>query len=214
MKDKITNHSEWLEQQPVFEGDNKEVFENADGSQYIPVGIVEGLLDWFTDKNWETNKFQFRTFEIGGKSFVSGSLELSFFHPDLFVNGMMRKNIDRIGRTVIGCATVDINTMMAKDIYSTDITDYEATILSLALCNAAKKLGNRFGRSLNGRGVNKVEDKKEIPSISELDAQIEKVKSLIIEGGTYDNAIYLITVVYPNLRSNDSLNKLAESLKK
>jgi hypothetical protein len=204
-KEPIKDHIEWLEQQPVFEGDNKEVFENADGSQYIPVGIVENLLDQLTDTHWSTENFisnsSTRVSNSNEKtSFIGGKIELTVTYGN-------------ITRTLTGVCDIKVSDLIAKTIHDKDNESYQATVLSNCLCNAAKKLGNRFGRSLNGRGVNKVEDKKEIPSISELDAQIEKVKSLIIEGGTYDNAIYLITVVYPNLKSNDTLNKLAESLK-
>lgn len=202
MREKITNHSEWLESNPEFDGENKEVFDNADGSQYIPVAIVEGLLDLLTDTHWSTNNFVFGSSERILKpneevGYIGGKVELTVTYGS-------------ITRTLTGVCDIKVDDLIAKTINEKDNESYQATVLSHCLCNAAKKLGNRFGRSLNGRGVNKVEDKKE--SISEIEKEISTVTKLMVEGKTYDNAMHLFKL-YPNLSNNSILKELAESLK-
>lgn len=206
-RDKIKDYAEWLEDNPAPEEIAVRITE-VNGKkykyQYLPVEVVEDLLDWFTDKLWDTNSFKFSKYEVDGKEYVSGSLELTV-------------GFDAHMLTRTGAATSSIEELKSVNeaLGEKENTSFEATILSLALCNAAKKLGNRFGRSLNGRGVNKVEDKKEMPSISELDALIKKVKGLMIEGETHENAIHLLDVVYyPLLTKNEELIKLADSLPK
>lgn len=155
MREKITNHSEFLESDPIFDGEGKEVFDNTDGSQYIPVAIVEGLLDLLTDTHWSTNNFVYGSSkrvlkpneEVG---YIGGKVELTVTYGN-------------ITRTLTGVCDIKVDDLIAKTINEKDNESYQATVLSHCLCNAAKKLGNRFGRSLNGRGVNKVEDKKEMP---------------------------------------------------
>lgn len=202
-KNQITDYQEWLEKEP----EENEVFESIivldNGkklvTQYIPVAIVEDLLDHLTDKYWDSTSFKFKKFEADGKEFVSGSLELTVNYDDRIISRS-------------GAATENVADLKAKNADEKDNTSFEATILSLALCNAAKKLGNRFGRSLNGRGVLKVqEDKKE--SLSEIETEIAKVSNLIVEGKTYDNAKYLLNEVYPHLKNNMALKLLAETFK-
>lgn len=211
-KEPIQNYKEWLEQDPIFEGENKEVFENADGSQYIPIAIVESLLDQLTDYNWSTPTFDFESNELWENIEKDGISELACY---ILLCGTISLNIKYGGfeRNIIGCAQKRITDFKSTDKKVKDNEDYKATMFSLALCNAAKKLGNRFGRILNSRGVLKVKEDKEKPSISELDLQIESVKKSMIEDGTYDNAIYLLSL-YPNLKKNTTLKEIAESLPK
>lgn len=201
MREKITNHSEWLEKNPEFDGENKEVFNNADGSQYIPVGIIEELLDLFTDKCWDTNCFKFSKYEDNGKGYVSGSVELTVS----FDGNMLNR---------VGAATLSIEELKSFNVAlgEKENTSFEATILSLALCNAAKKLGNRFGRSLNGRGVGKVQDETK-ESLTEIEKEISTVTKLMVDGKSYENAQTLFTV-YPHLKNNTTLKALADSLPK
>ena len=109
----------FLEQQPKPE----EILVNEDGSQYIPIGIVENLLDAITDKTWGTRNFTFDTH--GGNGFFSASLELLFFD-----------------RVLVGTITF-------HETDYDDNRDYAAIAASECIKNAAKRLGNRFGRSLN-----------------------------------------------------------------
>lgn len=177
MKDKITNHSEWLEQQPVFEGDNKEVFENADGSQYIPVYFVECLLDQLTDTNWSTPRYDFESNKLEEKN--DNGVIINY----ILLCGTISLNIHYGGieRNIIGCAQKRITDFKSKTKLEKDNEDFKATMFSYALCNAAKKLGNRFGRSLNGRGVGKVQDGEN------QEKQLRKADAKIIE--TYKRAV-------------------------
>lgn len=208
MIDKITNHQEWLQEKPSPE----DIRINPDGSEFLPIYIVESLLDQLTDTNWNTPHYDFESNELketieknGTKELVSYVLLSGTVHLDFHYGG--------IQRVIIGCAQKRITDFKAKTELEKDNEDFKATMFSLALCNAAKKLGNRFGRSLNGRGVNKVEDKKEKESISEIEKEISTVTKLMVEGKTYDNAMHLFKL-YPHLSNNSILKELAESLKK
>ena len=68
------NINEWLEQSPKPE----EIATNADGSQYIPIGIVEQLLDDMTGGGWDTQNFKF----VMDGDFISSSVELSICAAD------------------------------------------------------------------------------------------------------------------------------------
>lgn len=186
MKEKITNHSKWLENNPEFEGDNKEVFENADGSQYIPVYFIECLLDKLTDTNWSTEKFMYGTStrvlnpneEVG---YICGKIELTVTYGN-------------ITRTITGVCDIKVDDLIAKTVHDKDNDSYQATALSYCLCNAAKKLGNRFGRSLNGRGVGKVQEGgNELPKIK-ADKSITKQYKDAVESGDMDTAKKLLDV--------------------
>lgn len=113
--------NKWLDTPPKDE----EVATNADGSLYIPIGIVEQLLDDMTGSTWATRNFSFSIVA----DVVCGSVELYF--PEL-------------NRSMVGSKTFSI------DEYP-DNQDWTATLLSECIKNAAKKLGRRFGRELNGR---------------------------------------------------------------
>lgn len=105
-----------------------------DGAEYIPIGILEGILDdapspveW-----WGTEGFRFSIFKTASYWFASGSVELVL----MFNDGSKR--------SMQGACTMNISSADTN-------MDYEATILSFCVANAAKKLGKRFGRHLNGR---------------------------------------------------------------
>jgi hypothetical protein len=114
---------------------------------YIPIGIVETILDEVgtvvPDAYWDTVNFKFSAFKSVNTTFASGSLELRIYFIDK-IDKDGYKSISREYISRVGAATVPI--------YSQDeIKDYEGVVLSMALSNAAKKLGKRFGRHLNGR---------------------------------------------------------------
>lgn len=102
---------------------------NSDGSEYIPIGIIENKLDKFD--SWGTSNFKFQIFKTSNYWFASGSVEL------LVVNNKKSKTIN-------GAVTYSIGRRDSN-------MDYEATVLSFCIANAAKKLGKQFGRHLNGR---------------------------------------------------------------
>jgi hypothetical protein len=132
---------------------------------YIPIGVVESILDEGAEFGWDWSitNFKFGTFKSVNTTFVSGSIELTLVYG-------RNNQVCAISR--VGAATLPVYT---RD----DNQDYEGTILSLALSNAAKKLGQRFGRHLNGRmevGETAVKIKKEPEVINRAD---ERWKDLI-----------------------------------
>lgn len=100
---------------------------NANGSEFIPIQIIEGLLSRL-DVCWGTENFKFRVFNIHEQTFASGSLELvvMFF-------GKLRR--------IIGAATFEI--FGGENV--------EAITKSECIKNGSKILGKRMGRDLNNR---------------------------------------------------------------
>ena len=101
---------------------------NSDGSQYIPIGFIEQYLDELTESNWTTKNFVFYT---GTGDFISASIELVIQTPE-------------INRTLVGGITFHPSEYP---------NNYDFVGIAISECtkNAAKKLGDKFGRSLNGR---------------------------------------------------------------
>lgn len=114
----------WIDDDPPQE----EIDQNADGSEFIPIPIVEDLL-YKVDPYWGTENFKFRIFNIEQFFFASSSVELviNFF-------GTIRR--------LVGASTFEIS----------EGENVEAKALSESTKNASKKLGKRFGKNLNGRG--------------------------------------------------------------
>lgn len=119
----------------------KEDIKTLNGNKYIPIGIIEARLDQFFFGEWWTEKFQFsREFNE-----MIGSIELVCRHP------VTQKEIRRVG-------TASIQILQKKN---TELSDFNAHKIKNALeagfpklkseCikNAAKSLGNLFGRNLN-----------------------------------------------------------------
>jgi hypothetical protein len=127
---------EWLDT-PCKESEIAYLDENRTIA-YIPIGIIEKILDDVRDFDceWSTTNFRATAFKSVNTTFVSGSIELLI---TMFKEHGEVRIISRVGAATLPIYTKDDN------------QDYEGTILSLALSNAAKKLGRRFGRHLNGR---------------------------------------------------------------
>lgn len=155
---------DWLSEEPKPE----EVKLNPDNSQYIPIGMLEQVLDTFD--RWGTSNFKFALLKTGGTIFASASISLDVW-------------FDNQERHHTGASTFQI---LQNDVN----TDYEATALSLALANAAKKLGKRFGRGLNNRlltgetalPIKQVQethtpDQKEEQEFKELEQALKKFKT-------------------------------------
>lgn len=102
--------------------------ENKIGA-YIPIGLIEQNLDEFD--NWTTQDFSFMLTRVDKNWVASGSICLTIEHDGKFISRH-------------GAVTFPVQTKSTND-------DYESTALSLSIANAAKKLGKRFGRHLNGR---------------------------------------------------------------
>lgn len=129
----MDNVLQWLVQEPS----ENEIATNKDGSQFIPIAKVESLLDELTDGKWETERFQYSTIMYGTTLMVSASIELRVEYGDM-------KETDSY-RRLVGAVTF-------SDMDYAGNLDFAGTALSEAIKNAAKKLGPRFGKNLNGRG--------------------------------------------------------------
>lgn len=114
----------------------------ANNSQYLPISVIESLLDTHYAGLW--NAVNFRWEVIANE--VVGSIDLSVFHP------VAKVWITRtgIGATMIQVAKDKPLTMEFK-IKNTLVKDFPH-LKSECIKNAAKSLGVRFGRSLNRGG--------------------------------------------------------------
>jgi hypothetical protein len=105
--------------------------DNADGSQFVPIGIVETDLTEL-DTHWGTENFKFRVFQMGEYWYISSSVELAI-------------NYGGLKRKLVGASTVRV------DQQNPIIDNAESISLSESTKSAAKKIGKRFGSELNGR---------------------------------------------------------------
>lgn len=101
------------------------------GAEYLPIGIVEKYLDE-VDSAWSTRDFSY-SFAMGA---YSGSIQLT-------INGKDKDGKDVV-KTAIGAFTLPVTS-------TDDNSNYVATLKSYCISNAAKSMGRRFGRHLNGR---------------------------------------------------------------
>lgn len=102
---------------------------NPDKSDYVPIGIIEEELDELD--SWNTAEEQFHSFTAGKDTYVSSSLVLIV-------------SFGNKSKSVVGASTMKVNPNNPNE-------EYRGSVLSKSLSNAAKKLGTRFGRALNGR---------------------------------------------------------------
>lgn len=139
----ITDFKKWLSTECPKDEIKYLDTENKVGA-YIPIGLIEQNLDEFD--NWGTTDFSFLLTRVDKNWVASGSVSL---------------NVEFEGKIISrhGAVTFPVQTKSTND-------DYESTALSLAIANAAKKLGKRFGRHLNGR----LEKGEALPEI-DLEAQ-------------------------------------------
>lgn len=113
--------------------DPSEIKKTPDGAEYIPIGIIEEKLDTFDV--WTTSNENFEIVRASNFYIATGSVELTVS----YIKGKDRLTITRVGACSMVVSSRDSN------------TDFEGTVLSYCLSNAAKKLGKQFGRHLNGR---------------------------------------------------------------
>lgn len=102
---------------------------NPDKSEYVPIGIIEEDLDQMD--SWNTAEEQFHWFTAGRDTYVCSSIVLIV-------------SFGNKSKSVVGSSTMKVNPNNPNE-------EYRASLLSKSLSNAAKKLGTRFGRALNGR---------------------------------------------------------------
>ena len=119
------------------------------GFQYIPVGVVENMLDeFFGVGGWQTTNFQW---SIIDKELV-GSIVLS-----VFINGVWVSRYGAAATAVRHYSALHKNA--GQKIPKTLEMDLPH-LLSCCLTNAAKKLGKAFGRDLNRDHVSQFDAEK------------------------------------------------------
>lgn len=111
----------------------------ANNAKYLPISYVESQLDMTYYGLWNVKDF---TTQVVSNEIV-GSIQLEVFHP-----------IGKVWITRTGAAAVMIQTKKGMEstpenkIKNTLVKDYPH-LLSECIKNAAKKLGNAFGRNIN-----------------------------------------------------------------
>ena len=121
--------------------DKSEVLTNAQArnAKYLPIAVIERLLDENFSGLWQTNNFRWEV--IANE--VVGSIDLQVFHPTAKV---------WLTRTGAASAMIQIEKDMpltvGHKIKNTLVKDFPH-LKTECLKNAAKSLGVRFGRSLN-----------------------------------------------------------------
>ncbi len=96
---------------------------------YIPIGVIEQTLDELD--SWNAFDFKHQITKAGGYWISDASVQLVITHDG--------KTLSRPGSVSFFVSSRDSN------------VDFAATALSFCIANAAKKLGKKFGRHLNGR---------------------------------------------------------------
>lgn len=172
----------WINDSPT----ENEVETNDDGSQFIPIPIVENLL-YKLDANWGTENFKFRIFTIEERVFASSSVELI-----VTIGGKLKK--------LVGASTFEI--FGGENV--------EAVSLSESTKNASKKIGPRFGKNLNGRGdmlvkknappVPQKNGKQKPPAVEmQPDEKMQKQFNDAWHAGNHD-LMNKIKIIYPNIQ--------------
>lgn len=174
------------------------VLSNQDGSQYIPIGVIEKKLDEIFS-SWNTSNWRSSIIIITGKEYYDASVELIVFDKE-----------SKVTVTKTGSVTFPIFEM-------DDNKNYAATALSFCIANAAKRLGKVFGRELNNRmttldtastGIN-----SSAPDTSDKDNAIakefEKVKKLVTDAKDKSSALSIMAK--NGFKYNQELTAIANS---
>lgn len=185
---KTTPNYDWINTPPTEE----ELATNEDGSQYIPIGIVETKL-YKLDSHWGTERFIFRLLVANGNLFADASLELVVTY-----GGKTRR--------LVGAVTLLIPP-------ETDFTDPQANLNFSAVCkseatkNAAKIVGVAMGQGLNDRlTINTPQQNKPVngrkkPDPVEMlpDGKIQQEYNFAVES-LNQKAIDVLKQVYPQIK--------------
>lgn len=140
-------------------------------AEYIPIGQIEEDLDTYSEGNWGTSDFKFQMLKNGSYWFADASVVLH-------VSGRP---------PMVGAVTFPIS---SKD----NNMDYSGTALSFCIANAAKKMGIKFGRALNGRldkgetGVPITQDNSDFEPDEKLDQEFEEIKKVLSGIEFYEDA--------------------------
>lgn len=108
-------------------------------SLYLPIGHIEHTLDQLYNGLWETYDFKYEVIS----NELSGSLVLTVFHP------VAKIWIRRTGAAAVMITTRAKMPATMENKTRTALIGNVPSLLSSCLSNAAEKLGNAFGRSLN-----------------------------------------------------------------
>lgn len=184
---------EWLDTPPPID----EVRTLDNGAEFIPIGIVERLLDEYSEiegvGSWGTSDFKFQIVKTGHVWLADASCLL-------LIDGE---------EPMQGAVTWQISS-------NDDNMDYSATALSFCIANAAKKKGIRFGRALNGRmdkgetSIPGTQAKVNVDADKKADAEFtELTKSLLGFAYREDASEYLATT---DFRFSIEAKKLIEVL--
>lgn len=130
---KKTETYDWINTPPTEE----ELATNDDGSEYIPIGIVEKKL-YRLDTHWGTENFKFQLW-VGksGIMWAEGSLEVCLSYGGRF-------------RRLVGAATMIVPADAEFDNPAVN-SNFSATLKSEAIKNSVKAIGLSFGAGLNDR---------------------------------------------------------------
>lgn len=148
-------------------------------AKYIPIGILENMLDSF---NWSTTNFQHSIFKDGYANLsVAASLELKIIYEK---DGTQQL----IERTFVGACNFSLSSIDPN-------THFLATAKSECIKNAASDIGKYFGRGLND-GIIPVAKKIEKKSVkSNPDSKIMKQFLKAVEDGD-NSTITMLTNIY------------------
>lgn len=122
---------------------------------YLPISHIEGLLDALFFGQWETTNFQYLL--IGNE--LSGSMELSYIDPitdrritkvgaaaeQVQVNALPDAEKKKMSKSEISMHSLDLQNNKKP----AALTGLIGSLKTDCLKNAAKSIGNAFGRSIN-----------------------------------------------------------------
>lgn len=134
----LKKHTGNLNQKP--QSNDVKINERANNSKFLTIGTIEAELDYIYNGLWSTENFRWQV--VANE--IIGSIDLKVFHPIAMV---------WLTRTGSASAMIqmnkgsDIQDISAK-IKNTLVKDFPH-LKAECLKNAAKSLGNRFGRDLN-----------------------------------------------------------------
>lgn len=114
---------------------------NPEGYDYIPIGLVEDVLDTL-DMHWQTNNCNFFITPIGDNFLATAIIDLTFTYE-----GKIKR--------VTGAHSMFLHENGTN-------TNYSASCISYAVVNAAKQTGLLFGRDFNERNERVVSDQQQL----------------------------------------------------
>lgn len=134
---KNKSFQDWLKEEPPI-GEVASL--TLEGGLYLPIEVVETLLDTFN--SWSTQNFKWQLYKNGySDNCVAASIEVVVEYR----NGVS-VNEDVIKRTFTGACNFSIKALYPND-------HFLATAKSECVKNAMSDIGRRFGRSLNQKSA-------------------------------------------------------------